>query len=50
MRQEWLHEEDPAMALLAVADPHGALRRLASAYKAQEGRLERQFWQSRFRR
>jgi hypothetical protein len=50
MRQEWLHEEDPAMALLAVADPHEALRRLAPAYKAQEGRLERQFWQSRFRR
>jgi hypothetical protein len=50
MRQEWLAEENPEMALLAVADPAAALRRLAPAYKAQEGRLERQFWESRFRK
>ena len=50
MRQEWLAEEDPQMALLAVADPAAALRRLAPAYKAQEDRLERQFWASRFRK
>jgi hypothetical protein len=50
MRAEWLAEEDPAMAALAVADPAAALRRLAPAYKAQEGRLERTFWASRFRK
>jgi hypothetical protein len=50
MREEWLSEEDPQMALLAVADPAAALRRLAPAYKAQEGRLEQQFWASRFRK
>ena len=50
MRQEWLAEEDPQMARLAVSDPAAALRRLAPAYKAQEDRLERQFWASRFRK
>jgi hypothetical protein len=50
MREEWLSEEDPQMALLAVSDPAAALRRLAPAYKAQEGRLEQQFWASRFRK
>jgi hypothetical protein len=50
MREEWMAEEDAPMALLAVADPAAALRRLAPAYKAQEGRLERQFWASRFRK
>jgi len=50
MRQEWLAEEDPQMAWLAVADPAAALRRLAPAYKAREDRMERQFWESRFRR
>jgi hypothetical protein len=50
MRAEWLAEEDPGMAALALASPAEALRRLAPAYKAQEGRLERAFWASRFRR
>jgi hypothetical protein len=50
MRGEWLAEEDPAMAALALADPAEALRRLAPAYKAQEGRLEQAFWASRFRK
>jgi hypothetical protein len=49
MRSEWLAEEDPAMAALALADPAEALRRLAPAYKAEEPRLERAFWASRFR-
>ncbi len=49
MRSEWLAEEDPAMAALALADPAQALRRLAPAYKAEEPRLERAFWASRFR-
>ena len=50
MRGEWLAEEDPAMAALALADPAEALRRLAPAYKEQEGRLEQAFWASRFRK
>ena len=36
MRSEWLAEEDPRMAALALADPAEALRRLAPAYKAEE--------------
>jgi hypothetical protein len=50
MRGEWLAEEDSAMAALALVDPAGALRRLAPAYKTQEGRLEQAFWASRFRK
>jgi hypothetical protein len=50
MRAEWLAEEDPGMAALALASPGEALRRLAPAYKAQEGRLEQAFWASRFRK
>jgi len=50
MRAEWLAEESPAMALQALADPAGALRALAPAYKAREGALEEAFWASRFRK
>jgi hypothetical protein len=50
MRAEWLSDEDPTMAALALASPGDALRRLAPAYKAQEGRLEEAFWASRFRK
>jgi hypothetical protein len=50
MRAEWRAEEDPWMAALALASPGEALRRLAPAYKAQEGRLEEAFWASRFRK
>jgi hypothetical protein len=50
MRAEWLAEEDSVMAALALASPGEALRRLAPAYKAQEGRLEQAFWASRFRK
>jgi hypothetical protein len=50
MRAEWLAEESPAMALQALADPKGALRALAPAYKAREGALEEAFWASRFRK
>jgi hypothetical protein len=50
MRAEWQAEEDPWMAALALAAPAEALRRLAPAYKAQEGRLEQAFWASRLRK
>jgi hypothetical protein len=49
MRSEWLAEEDPGLAALALASPAEALRRLAPAYKAEEPHLERAFWASRFR-
>jgi len=50
MRGEWLSEEDPGMALLALTDPHEALRRLAGPFQAREPGLERAFWSSRFRK
>jgi hypothetical protein len=50
MRQEWLAEEDPAMAALMLLDPDRALRRLAPAFKRVEPRMERLFWESRFAR
>lgn len=50
MRSEWLAEQDPRMAALALANPAEALRRLAPAYKAEEPFLERAFWASRFRK
>ncbi len=50
LRQEWLADEDPAMAALVVTRPDEALRRLARPFKARESAAERAFWQSRFRR
>ena len=50
MRGEWLSEEDPGMALLALTDPHEALRRLAGPFQEREPGLERAFWSSRFRK
>ncbi len=49
MREEWLAEEDEALAALAVLDPGEALRRLAPLYREKEGGLEQAFWASRFR-
>jgi hypothetical protein len=48
MRHEWLAEEDPAMAALALLQPAAALRALAPAFKRVESRMEQQFWSSRF--
>ncbi len=48
MRQEWLAEEDAAMALLVTMNPAEALRRLAPAYKAREPYMDRLFFASRF--
>jgi hypothetical protein len=50
MREEWLGEEDPAMAALLFARPDEGLRLLAGAYKAHEPTAERSFWRSRFGR
>jgi hypothetical protein len=38
------------MALLALSDPHEALRRLAGPFHEREPGLERAFWSSRFRK
>jgi hypothetical protein len=48
MRQEWLAEENLAMAARLALDPAGALRALAPAFKAREQEMERFFWQSRY--
>lgn len=48
MREEWLAEEDPLMALRMVADPAGMLRLLAPAYKRGEADMEETFWGSRY--
>ena len=50
MRKEWLPEEDPSMAALALGRPEQALRRLAGPFKESEAGLEAAFWSSRFRK
>ena len=50
MRQEWLAEENPALAAFVLANPAEALRFLAPEYKRVEPKMERLFWSSRFRR
>jgi hypothetical protein len=48
MRSEWMTEQNPLLAARMVADPRGALRALAPAFKAQEPEMERLFWSSRY--
>jgi hypothetical protein len=50
MRDGWLADEDPAMALLALTRPEEALRRLARPFKSREAVLDRGFESSRFRK
>jgi hypothetical protein len=50
MRSEWIADENPALASLALGDPDRALRVLAPAFKRAEPHLERRFWESRFGR
>lgn len=50
MREEWLAEEDAAMASLVLSDPAEALRRMAGPFKRHEPEMERAFWASRYRR
>lgn len=49
MRPEWLEDEDPAMAALALSRPDEMFRLLAPEFKAREAGMEELFWQSRFR-
>jgi hypothetical protein len=50
MRAEWIADEDPARAALALRDLARALRVFAPAYKRAEPLMEAQFWNSRYRR
>lgn len=50
MRTEWLPEENPLMAALALGSPERALRLLAGPFKEREAGLEAAFWASRFRK
>ena len=50
MRTEWLSEESPLMAALALGAPEQALRLLAGPFKERESTLETAFWASRFRK
>ena len=48
MRQEWLTEENPALALEIFTAPKKALKRLAPKFKALEHTMEESFWRSRY--
>jgi len=48
MRQEWLAEEDPAMAALMFKRPRLALGYLAPLFKELEPGMEAHFWGSRY--
>jgi hypothetical protein len=50
MRQEWIAEEDPILAMRLLVDPAGMLRLLAPAYKRGEAEMEGIFWGSRYAR
>jgi len=50
MREEWLAEEDAAMASLVLSNPAEALRRMAGPFKRHEPEMEHAFWASRYRR
>jgi hypothetical protein len=50
MRQEWIAEEDPLLAMRLLVDPAGMLRLLAPAYKRGEAEMEGIFWGSRYAR
>ncbi len=50
MRNEWLAEEDPAMAALMFLRPQLALSYLAPKFKELEPTMEAQFWGSRYAR
>ncbi|MGD9903926.1 MAG: hypothetical protein AB7U83_10680 [Vicinamibacterales bacterium] len=50
LRTEWLHEENPWLAALALGSAEQALRVLARPFKEREATLEAAFWASRFRK
>jgi len=48
IRDEWLAEENPAMAAVAITDPDRMLRIMAPKYKEVESEMEQLFWSSRY--
>lgn len=50
MREAWLADEDPMLALSLLTNPGEGLRAMAPAFKAVERGMEASFWASRFRR
>lgn len=50
MREEWMADENPAMAALLMAAPSLALRLLAPKFKKMEPKMEEIFWKSRYAR
>jgi hypothetical protein len=50
MRAEWLADENPAMAMLALTEPAYALRAMAPGFKRAQPRMDQMFWSSRFGR
>jgi hypothetical protein len=48
IRQEWLVEENPAMATMMFLDTRRALRELAPQFKELEAGMEEMFWRSRY--
>jgi hypothetical protein len=48
IRQEWLAEENQALAVMMLAEPALALHMLAPAFKAIEPEIESMFWESRY--
>lgn len=48
MRDEWIEDENPALAAKMLLMPRQTLRDLAPAYKAIESGMEAMFWESRY--
>jgi len=50
MRDEWIKEENPALALQMIVNPGQALKTLAPEYKRLEAEMEETFWNSKYER
>ncbi len=48
IREEWVADESPTLLMEMFMMPDQALVRLAPAFKRVEGRMEEQFWSSRY--
>ena len=48
MRENWLEQEDRAMAMKIITSPQAALKTLAADYKRIEAEMEDYFWRSRY--
>jgi hypothetical protein len=48
MRQEWMAEQNPLLAVRLLLDPAGMLRAMAPEYKRLEPGMEAVFWNSRY--